>query len=117
MLFSATREILNAVDSASTQVPYAASKPTTEIEALKADVERLLIISEALWRILKEKHGLDEQEIVRQITLIDMEDGKLDGRKAKSEPQPCPKCGRITGKQRLKCMFCGEFLVPKPFDR
>jgi hypothetical protein len=95
--------------------------PRTELPAdvseMRADIERLYFITEALWRILKEKHGLDDLEIVRQITAIDMEDGKLDGRKAKTPPQPCPKCGRTIGKQRAKCMYCGELIVVNPFER
>ena len=88
-----------------------------DINQLRADVERLYFITEALWRILSEKHGLDDQEIIRQIAAIDMEDGQLDGRKAPQPPQPCPKCGRTLTKQRLKCMYCGEFIAVNPFDR
>jgi hypothetical protein len=90
---------------------------SAEIAQLRADVERLYFITEALWRILREKQGIDEQEIIRQIAAIDMEDGKLDGRKAPQPPQPCPKCGRTLTKQRLKCMYCGEFIALNPFDR
>jgi hypothetical protein len=95
----------------------AAGEPSSELVQLQGDVERLYFITEALWRILKEKHGLDDQEIIRQITTIDMEDGRLDGRKAKTPPQPCPKCGRILTKQKTKCMFCGELVAVNPFER
>ena len=88
-----------------------------DVSEMRADIERLYFITEALWRILKEKHGLDDLEIVRQITAIDMEDGKLDGRKLKTPPQPCPKCGRVLGKQRTKCMYCGELIAVNPFER
>ena len=92
-------------------------EPRGDTEEIKAEIERLYFITEALWRILKEKHGLDENEIVRQITMIDMEDGKLDQRKAKTPPKPCPKCGRVVAKQRAKCMYCGELIVMSPFER
>ena len=94
-----------------------ASESSGEITELHADVERLYFITEALWRILKEKNGMEDNEIIRQITIIDMEDGRLDGRKAKSPPQPCPKCGRTLGRQRTKCMFCGELIAVNPFER
>ena len=90
---------------------------SAEIGQLRADVERLYFITEALWRILREKQGLGDQEIIRQIAAIDMEDGKLDGRKAATPPQPCPKCGRTLVKQRVKCMYCGEFIAVNPFER
>ena len=84
---------------------------------LQAEVERLFFITEALWRILKDKHGMDDNELVKQITLIDIEDGKLDGKKPKTPPQPCPKCNRVIGRQRVKCLFCGEPIAQNPFDR
>jgi hypothetical protein len=93
------------------------SEPHADIAEMRADIERLYFITEALWRILKEKQGLDDLEIVRQITAIDMEDGKLDGRKLKTPPKPCPKCGRVLGKQRAKCMYCGELIAVNPFER
>ena len=49
--------------------------------------------------------------------MIDLEDGKLDQRKAKTPPKPCPKCGRTLNKQRTKCMYCGELIVVNPFER
>src|SRR5436190_16199238 len=78
-----------------------------DLAQVRADIERLYFITEALWRILKEKHGLDDQEIIRQIATIDMEDGKLDGKKPVQPPKPCPKCGRTLVKQRVQCMYCG----------
>ena len=106
---------LDSPDTAPIQHPR--SEPHADIEEMKAEIERLYFITEALWRILKEKHGLDENEIVRQITMIDLEDGKLDQRKAKTPPKPCPKCGRVLGKQRAKCMYCGELIAVNPFER
>ena len=96
---------------------HAAPAPSGEVAEIKAEIERLYFITEALWRIVKEKHGLDENEIVRQITMIYLEDGKLDQRKAKTPPKPCPKCGRVLGKQRAKCMYCGELIAVNPFER
>lgn len=93
------------------------SSETSELTQLRVDVERLYFITEALWRILKEKHGLDDQEIIKQIAVIDAEDGKIDGKKAVQPPKPCPKCGRILVKQRVQCMYCGELIATHPFDR
>lgn len=90
---------------------------SSDLAELQSEVERLYFITEALWRILKEKHGLDENELLKQITLIDIEDGKLDGRKPKTPPQPCPKCNRTVGRQRVKCLFCGEPIAQNPFNR
>jgi hypothetical protein len=90
---------------------------STDMVQLQSDVERLLIVTEALWTILKEKQGLDEQELVRQMVIIDMRDGKLDGRVAATAPRKCGKCQRTLYKHRLKCLYCGEPQVPEPFQR
>ena len=94
-----------------------ARDPSDHIAELKADVERLLLVTEALWKIVQEKHGLDDKELLRQITMLDMADGKLDARKPKAPPKLCPKCDRALGKRRPKCMFCGEPILYDPFER
>jgi ribosomal protein S27AE len=88
-----------------------------EVEALRFDVERLLLITEALWSILKEKTDLKDEELIRRIAEIDQADGKLDGRKAKAPPRPCPHCQRVLAKHRPRCLFCGKPVETTPFER
>ena len=88
-----------------------------DVQALQGEVERLLLITEALWRIAKERLGCDENELIRQITMIDLEDGQLDSRKPSAPPKPCPKCGRVLSKRRPRCLFCGEPIAADPFER
>jgi hypothetical protein len=91
--------------------------PSSEIEDLKFQVERLLILTEALWGFVKEQHGIDDAELVRRMVLVDMKDGKLDGRVSKTPPTPCPKCRRVVGRHRPRCLYCGEPIAPEPFAR
>jgi hypothetical protein len=49
--------------------------------------------------------------------VIDMEDGRLDGRVAATPPVPCPKCQRTLAKNRPRCLFCGEPIAADPFQR
>ena len=39
-----------------------AAETKAEVERLRIDVERLFMISEALWRLLKEKHGYSDEQ-------------------------------------------------------
>jgi hypothetical protein len=95
----------------------AAREAKTETEDLRRDVERLLLITEALWRITKEKLQCTDAELVQQIHDIDLEDGKLDGRKAISPARECPNCKRMLIKHRATCMYCGKPVEFLPFER
>ena len=86
-------------------------------DVLRMDIDRLLMITEALWSILKEQHGYEDNELIKRIVQIDMRDGKLDGRLPVSPPTPCPNCGRILGKNRPICSYCGEPVALDPFRR
>jgi len=94
-----------------------AAAARSEVDSLKVDVERLLMITEALWMILKEQHGYDDKELIKRIVTIDMRDGKLDGKVAAEPPHKCPKCDRTLFKNRPRCLYCGEPVMPDPFQR
>jgi len=103
----------------SPQEPLQTPRPSgaTEVARLQVQVERLLMITEALWGILKEQNGFDDKELQKRIVEIDLRDGRMDGRVAATPPTPCPKCGRMVLKQSLRCMYCGEPLLMDPFAR
>ena len=84
---------------------------------LEQKVEHLLMVSEALWRVLKAQPGVHENELVRQLGLIDREDGRIDGRKPPSPPSACPRCQRTLTKFLPRCVFCGEEVPLDPFQR
>ena len=94
-----------------------ASKAKSEVEDLRRDVERLLLVTEALWRIAKEKLNCTDAELVQRIHEIDLEDGKIDGHKAISPARECPHCQRLLVKHRLTCMYCGQAVEMLPFER
>ena len=90
----------------------------SEVNILRFEVERLLMITEALWTILKEQHGFDDAELIDKINEIDLRDGRLDGRVAVSaEPAVCPNCGRTLSKRRPVCLYCSTSVVQDPFER
>ena len=89
----------------------------SEIYSLSDEVERLMMISEALWEMLKEKNGYTDDDLMRRVAAIDMKDGKLDGKVAKSTPAECPKCKRVLNRRHTACIYCGEPVVQHPFRR
>ena len=88
-----------------------------KLELMKLDIERLLMISQALWLLAKQAHGYDDKVLTDLIAEIDANDGKLDGRVAPQPPQPCPFCGRTLMKRRPICIYCGKPVSVDPFER
>jgi ribosomal protein L32 len=95
-----------------------ATEARAETEAMRFDVEKLFLITEALWTLLKEKHGYTEEQLVKRIQAIDLQDGKLDGKRAKaSSRSDCPACGRKQMTRHPVCLFCGTKFKLDPFKR
>lgn len=94
-----------------------ASNVASRATNLEQRVERLLMITEALWEILKEQHGYTDEELIRRVGLIDLCDGRLDGREAPSGPREREQCGRMLSRKHVKCIYCGAPVVANPFDR
>jgi len=104
-------------DSAANAARAEAREAKTETDLARADIERLLMITEAHWTFLKREHGYSDDELVKAITEIDLRDGVLDGKVAKTLPPPCPSCGRISGRNRPVCLYCGQPIPLSPFAR
>ena len=89
----------------------------SNIDIMQADVERLLLITEALWGLLKEQHGYSDEDLIDRVEQIDMKDGRLDGRVKSTEPVKCLACDRPHNHRRLNCLYCGEQLPRDLFAR
>ncbi len=90
-------------------------------ELLQCDVEKLFMLTEALWTILKEKHGYTDEELMGRVNEIDLRDGKLDGKVTTEKVQPdCTHCGRKIIGKRPVCLYCGAEVARvdlPPFSR
>jgi hypothetical protein len=121
MLFTGwafNKAVQNSYESMSNQdASSKASHALGEVEAIKNDIERLLMITEALWIILKDVHGYTDEMLVQKINEVDLQDGRLDGRVAQSPPEECPQCHRKVVSRKNRCLFCGEQIVRGPFTR
>lgn len=94
-----------------------AREAKTETELLRHDIERLLMITEALWTILKKQNGYADADLMNLVQEIDLRDGKLDGRVAKVPSPPCPNCGRVAVRNRPLCLYCGSPVSQSVFAR
>jgi len=104
-------------DMASARVSNQASEAKSQTEFLRADVEKLLMITEALWSILKEQHGYSDEELIRRVQEIDLRDGIADGKVAKQVQLSCPQCHRTLIRNHPKCLYCGTEIQRDLFER
>jgi hypothetical protein len=74
---------------------------------LEDKVERLALITRALFELLQESSGVSEEQLRKKITEIDLRDGQADGRMSPT-PKRCPKCDAMMSPQFRRCLFCGE---------
>lgn len=84
----------------------------TQIRALEFEVERLRLMNQAMWELLRERFGLQDHDLEQKAQEIDMRDGIPDQQMSKV-PLKCPNCGRISASKHWKCLYCGlEFEKP-----
>jgi hypothetical protein len=88
----------------------------SEIDALNERVDRLVLVTEALWTLVK-KDGHTDEELASLIIELDGSDGHADYRRA-AEPVSCPECGAKVAVGFAKCQICGadSGVKPGPLD-
>lgn len=82
-------------------------------KAMETDrrVERLQLVMQAMWELLREREGITDAELEQRILEVDLRDGVRDGRMA-TQVMICEQCHRKTGvKAHSRCFYCGAALV------
>jgi len=95
----------------------AESKATSlesQVKRLRADLARSLMISEALWELLRDRAKLTEQDLHKKLYEIDMRDGVLDGQN-KRKAQKCPDCKHMVSSRHSVCIYCGKVMDDSVF--
>src|SRR5262245_23860620 len=85
---------------------HRADEVLDQLRDLRREFERLQMICEGMWTILKEKTGATEAQLLAQIEEIDLRDGKLDGRNVKPAVK-CANCQRVVSVRTNVCLYCG----------
>ena len=88
-----------------------------DVDALDERIDRLLLVVEALWTLLK-KAGHTDEELAAIIAQLDEMDGAADGRKSKA-PTTCSSCGSKVAAGLPRCQICGTATgyAPGPLER
>jgi hypothetical protein len=98
-----------------THARSSAADAKSTVQFLQKEVDRLALICEAQWELLKTKVGVTDDELMEQIMMLDLSDGKLDG-KVTQGPLSCPQCSKNNARRHDRCIYCGSMLRSKPFD-
>ncbi len=116
--FDAARQTAKHIENQSaTGAKHAIGGLRNKLEGVNNDVERLFMITEALWTLLKEVNGLTDADLEHVIDEIDLRSGKRDGKRAKQQRPLCPSCNRRNSGRMPTCMYCGTALAIEPFAK
>jgi hypothetical protein len=94
-----------------------AREAQTNVDLLTHDIDRLLMITEAMWTLMKKEHGYTDDVLTKLIEEIDSRKVIVDGIAVKDAPQSCPSCGKINSAKRMFCIYCGKPILTHPFAR
>ena len=83
------------------------SEAKLSISELEDRVDRLSLLSMALWTLVREQLNLTDEQLAQRVQDIDLTDGKLDGKVSKASSK-CEKCGRMLSARHVKCIYCGR---------
>ena len=90
---------------------------STSIDLLEDRIDRLTLVSMAMWSLLQDKTKLTEEDLLERVKTLDLMDGVADS-KATRTMQRCQKCNRPMSMRHQRCLYCGhEKLVQSAFDK
>lgn len=89
----------------------------SETVQLQRQIDKMALVSQALFELLKEKTGITDAELRRKIREVDQRDGFEDS-KVSGKPLKCPKCGGVVTVGALKCQTCAATIAPRyPYEK
>jgi hypothetical protein len=80
-----------------------------ELDELRAAVDRLSLMNQALWELLRDRAELSDADLRAKADEVDRRDGRADGRMGEAVAA-CPKCAKANVESRARCLYCGATL-------
>jgi len=91
---------------------------TRKLNDVDERIDRLVMLVQAMWAILKEE-GFTDEQLAAKLVEIDEADGSLDGRRTRRAAD-CRSCGSKVAAGLANCQFCGAAVFDAseigPFD-
>lgn len=91
-----------------------AREAQTELRFLTEDVARLFAVTEALWSILKEEHGYDDDRLRAKVS--EAQAARRAAAKLGNAAR-CQSCDRPLTRSQPRCIYCGTEHALDPFAR
>jgi hypothetical protein len=89
------------------QAANAAQSQGAALKELEHQVERLSLMNQALWELLRDRLGLTDAELQAKALEVDLRDGVQDGMMT-NQPVSCPACDRVSNSKHHRCLYCGQ---------
>jgi hypothetical protein len=102
-------------NQSSSRAESKATSLESQVKALRADLARSLMISEALWELLRDRAKLTEEDLHKKLYEIDMRDGVIDG-KNQRKAKKCPDCEHMVSSRHPACIYCGKVMDDSVFS-
>lgn len=77
-----------------------------EVAELRFQLDRLQMICEAMWTVVKQRVGVEDADLLALMEVIDLRDGRLDGR-TRPVTAECSRCGKVVSVRTGVCLYCG----------
>ena len=102
-------------------VEIRASQSRLRDDDLEDRLDRLVLLTEAMWELLSQRFGLTVDDLVAHVREVDGRDGRYDGRRAPRvapERHRCSSCDAVVPAGAAACQFCGTPAPPSgdPFS-
>jgi hypothetical protein len=86
-----------------------AKENALDLEELHVRLERLQLVSQALWNLLKQKTGMTDAELQKEIDGLEQAEAK-----PATAALVCKDCGKPVSRQHKVCIYCGGPDLVKP---
>ena len=106
--------MFNSLHTGAAQIACSAK---TKNDMQQQEIERLLMITEALWEFIKKGMDLTDEQLRNKINEIDLRDGDQDGKVAKKPIENCTQCDRPLLRNKPFCLYCGATVERSAFER
>lgn len=109
---SAYQQTNDLAESPAMSLPPSGSKVIQDSERLRNledRIDRLILIIQAMWTLVQEKTGLNDEDLMERVKYIDLLDGVEDNKRTQ-HIKKCPKCQRTMAPRHRRCLYCGQGL-------